>query len=108
MLADSCESAARAMRDPTPERVRDLINTVVDSKVADGQLDEAPLTLGEIARVKDQFVTILGGVVHRRIEYPETRHITKQSEGAPSEAEAEDAADEARAATVPVTSADDG
>jgi putative nucleotidyltransferase with HDIG domain len=76
MLADSCESAARAMQDPTPERVRELIDTVVAGKMADGQLDEAPLTLGEIARVKDQFVKILGGVVHRRIEYPETRHIT--------------------------------
>jgi putative nucleotidyltransferase with HDIG domain len=79
MLADSCESAARAMRDPTPERVRHLIDTVVGNKVADGQLDEAPLTLGEIARVKDQFVKILGGVVHRRIEYPETRHLTKST-----------------------------
>ncbi len=77
MLADSCESAARAMRDPTPERFRELINTVVDGKVADGQLDEAPLTLGEVARVKEQFVTILGGVVHRRIEYPETKHLTE-------------------------------
>ena len=98
MLADSCESAARAMRDPTPERVRDLINTVVDGKVADGQLDEAPLTLGEVARVKDQFVKILGGVVHRRIEYPETRHLTRQSEAGGTQAgasEAADAADEA-------------
>ena len=76
MLADSCESAARAMNDPTPERVRDLIDTVVAGKIADRQLDESPLTLSEIARVKDQFVKILGGVVHRRIEYPETRHIT--------------------------------
>jgi putative nucleotidyltransferase with HDIG domain len=79
MLADSCESAARAMRDPTPDRVRDLINTVVGNKVADGQLDEAPLTLAEIARVKDQFVKILGGVVHRRIDYPETLHLTQSA-----------------------------
>ncbi len=76
MLADSVESAARAMRDPTPERVRDLIDMVVGSKLADGQLDEAPLTLGEVSRAKEQFVKILGGVVHRRIEYPETRHLT--------------------------------
>ena len=76
MLADSCESAARAMKDPTPERVSHLIEKVVAGKVAGGQLDEAPLTLGEIARVKAQFATILGGVVHRRIEYPETKHLT--------------------------------
>jgi len=76
MLADSCESATRAMQGPDPDRVRDLIEMVVSGKVADGQLDEAPLTLGEIARVKDQFVKILGGVVHRRIEYPGTKHLT--------------------------------
>jgi cyclic-di-AMP phosphodiesterase PgpH len=76
MLADSCESAARAMKDPTPERVRDLIDTVVDGKIADGQLDEAPLTLREVALVKEQFINVLGGVVHRRIEYPETKHLT--------------------------------
>jgi hypothetical protein len=34
------------------------------------------MTLHEIARVKDQFVNILSGVVHRRIEYPATKHLT--------------------------------
>jgi len=76
MLADSCESAARAMQDPTPERVRDLINNIIEGKIADGQLDEAPLTLREIALVKDQFVSILSGLHHRRIEYPGTKHLT--------------------------------
>ncbi|MDH3205020.1 MAG: HDIG domain-containing protein [Gemmatimonadota bacterium] len=76
MLADSCESATRAMHDPTPERVRDLIDTVVQGKIADGQLDEAPLTLGDVAQVKEQFVSILAGVHHRRIEYPGTKHLT--------------------------------
>jgi hypothetical protein len=77
MLADSCESAARALQDPTPERVRDLIDAIVDAKIADGQLDEAPLTLREVALVKDQFVTMLSGIAHRRIEYPETKHLTE-------------------------------
>jgi cyclic-di-AMP phosphodiesterase PgpH len=97
MLADSCESAARAMQDPTPERVRDLIDTVVAGKVAEGQLDETPLTLAEIARIKEQFVKILGGVVHRRIEYPETRHITADGDGAREGSR--DAAARRRAAT---------
>ncbi|MGE0159116.1 MAG: HD family phosphohydrolase [Gemmatimonadales bacterium] len=79
MLADSSESAARVLQDPTPERVRDLIDAIVDAKIADGQLDDAPLTLREIALVKDQFVTMLAGIAHRRIEYPETKHLTEQS-----------------------------
>lgn len=87
MLADSCESATRAMQDPTPERVRHLIDTVVEGKVGDGQLDEAPLTLGEIARVKEHFVKILAGVVHRRIGYPETKHLTDRGQDDPGEGE---------------------
>jgi membrane-associated HD superfamily phosphohydrolase len=64
------------MQDPTPERVRDLIDNIVDGKIADGQLDESPLTLREVAQVKEQFVSILSGVHHRRIEYPGTKHLT--------------------------------
>ena len=76
MLADSCESATRALQEPTVPRLQDLINTVVDGKIADGQLEEAPLTLREVADVKAEFVKILSGVMHRRIEYPATRHLT--------------------------------
>ncbi|HSG46824.1 MAG TPA: HDIG domain-containing protein, partial [Longimicrobiales bacterium] len=81
MLADSVESATRAMQDPTAERIRDLIDSVVDGKVAAGQLDDAPLTLREITRIKDQFVKALSGVHHHRIEYPETRHLTESPAG---------------------------
>jgi len=81
MLADSCESATRAMKDPTPERVRDLIHTIVQSKISAGQLDEAPLTLRELALIEEQFAKILGGVLHRRIEYPATKHLTDAPEG---------------------------
>ncbi|NJD19353.1 MAG: HDIG domain-containing protein [Gemmatimonadetes bacterium] len=76
MLADSCESATRAMRDPTPERIRDLIHSIVQAKLESGQLDEAPLTLREMALIEEQFAKILGAVVHRRIEYPATKHLT--------------------------------
>ena len=80
MLADSCESAGRAMQEPTPERLRSLIDTIVDGKIAAGQLDEAPLTMREIAQIKDQFVSILSSVAHRRIEYPQTKHLTDAAE----------------------------
>lgn len=77
MLADSVESATRALKDPTPERIRTLIDSIVDTKVADGQLDDAPLTLREVAQIKGQFGKVLGGVYHHRIDYPQTRHLTE-------------------------------
>ncbi len=76
MLADSVESAARALQDPTPERIRDLIRSIVSTKMQGGQLDESPITLREVAEVEEQFVKVLSSVYHHRIDYPQTRHLT--------------------------------
>jgi hypothetical protein len=81
MLADSVESATRALQDPTPERIRGLIDSIVESKIADHQLDEAPLTLKEIAAIKEQFAKVLSGVYHHRLDYPQTRHLTERPGG---------------------------
>ncbi len=76
MLADSVESATRALQDPSPERVRELIRTIVDGKIRDGQLAEAPLTLREITTIQEQFAKVMGGMFHHRLDYPATKHIT--------------------------------
>jgi len=76
MLSDSLESATRALHDPTPERISDLVESLVDGKMADGQLDDAPLTLGEIRQIKDQLTKVLSGMYHQRIDYPATKHLT--------------------------------
>lgn len=96
LLADSVESATRALQDPTPERVRELIDSVVDGKIQDGQLEEAPLSLREIARIKEAFLKVLAGVYHHRVDYPSTRHLTGVREKAAPE-EAEEASEEAPA-----------
>lgn len=94
LLADPVESAARTLRDPTPERIRAMIDAIVDSRVADGQLDEAPLTFAQLSLVKEQFAKVLEAMYHRRIDYPETEHISKARDNAetaddePSEASA--------------------
>jgi len=81
MLADSVESAARALHDPTPERIRELVRSLVTSKMQAGQLDESPITLRELAQVEETFVKVLSGVYHQRIDYPQTRHLTEPPSG---------------------------
>jgi putative nucleotidyltransferase with HDIG domain len=73
MLADSLESAARVLPDPSPENIRKLVDRIVQAKMDAHQLDDTPLTLGELSRVKDQFVSVLTGMYHQRIDYPTTR-----------------------------------
>ncbi len=72
LIADSVESAARVLHDPTPEKIEELVDRIAANKIADGQLDEAPLTMREISMVKQQFVKVLSGMYHHRLDYPMT------------------------------------
>lgn len=85
MLADSVESATRALQDPSEDRVRDLVGSIVDSKIRDGQLSESPLTLREVKLIQEQFVKVLGGMYHHRLDYPATRHLTEVKKDGGSE-----------------------
>jgi membrane-associated HD superfamily phosphohydrolase len=70
MLADGVEAALRVLDDPTPEKVREAIDHLVRQRIEAGQLTEAPLTLAQLDRVKEEFVRVLAGVYHNRIDYP--------------------------------------
>jgi putative nucleotidyltransferase with HDIG domain len=69
-LADVCEAASRSMRRVTPQHLSELIEQVVRASVADGQLDEAPLTFDELARIKSSFNFTLLNMLHSRVAYP--------------------------------------
>jgi len=70
MLADSAEAAVRVLNDPSPDAVREAIEQLVQQKVASGQLDDAPLTLRDLDRVKREFARVMSGTYHKRIGYP--------------------------------------
>jgi hypothetical protein len=70
MLADGVEAAVRVLDEPSPARVRDAIAHLVRQRVASGELRDAPLTLAQLARVEEEFVRVLTGVHHSRIDYP--------------------------------------
>lgn len=70
MLADAVEAATRALADPTPERIRDVIERMVRQRLEQGQLSDAPLTLRELTQIKKEFARVLGGMYHGRVEYP--------------------------------------
>jgi putative nucleotidyltransferase with HDIG domain len=70
MMADSVESAARVLQDPTPERIRELVDRIVAGKIAAGQLDESPLTLRDIQTTREVLARVLSGMYHQRLDYP--------------------------------------
>jgi putative nucleotidyltransferase with HDIG domain len=72
MIADSVEAALRVLEDLTPHKIAEAIDHIVRSKVNAGQLAEAPMTLQQIEQVKAEFVRVLSGMYHNRIDYPES------------------------------------
>lgn len=70
MLADAVESASRTISDPSPDKIRELIERLVDARIEDGQLDQSPLTLRDLDVIQAEFARVLTGLYHHRIDYP--------------------------------------
>lgn len=73
MVADSVEGACRAVfqkEEASVEKIAGLVERVVGEKVADGQLSESDITLGDLTAVKAAMVEALVGYYHQRIPYP--------------------------------------
>lgn len=70
MLADACESTIRSLTDADPDKIENVINNIISSRINDGQLDDAPLTFKDINKIKESFFNILVGQHHKRIKYP--------------------------------------
>lgn len=69
-LADSVESASRSLEKPTPKKIDELIDNIFRDRLNDGQLDNAALTLADLAKIKRSFAATLHSMMHTRIEYP--------------------------------------
>lgn len=69
MLADACESAVRALKNPSTAQVEERIDKIIQQRIEDGQFDECPITFKDIEIIKQTFVRVLRGIQHSRIEY---------------------------------------
>ena len=81
-LADIVESASRSLSKPTPQKVEQLVNELIEERVADGQLDECELTLGDLRVIAERFRFTLMTMLHSRIAYPkgESKFATSREE----------------------------
>jgi putative nucleotidyltransferase with HDIG domain len=73
MLADALEASCRAIfqtEEPTPDAIEKVVNRIVDEKLEDGQLSEAPITMQELTKIRNAFLESLVGHYHQRIAYP--------------------------------------
>ncbi len=69
-IADSLEAAVRSMKEPTSEKIKKLVESIVEDKLKDGQFEECDISLKELKKVKAVMCETLNGIFHSRIEYP--------------------------------------
>ena len=72
MLADAVEAAVRSADDHSSEGIVRIVNKIVNDTVLEGQLNESDLSLRDIQKTKEAFTSVLQGIFHPRIKYPET------------------------------------
>lgn len=69
-IADSVEAAVRSMPEPTPEKIENLVHSITQDKLNDGQFNECDITVRELTIVEETLCATLNGIFHSRIEYP--------------------------------------
>jgi cyclic-di-AMP phosphodiesterase PgpH len=83
MLADSVEATVRSKAQNGKlfvnkseagatnggQTLEELINTIIDARVREGEIDETPLTIRDLALIKQTFLTSLQSIYHPRVDY---------------------------------------
>ena len=71
MLADSCEAATRASSDRGADTIRAIVTDTFRERIDEGEFDEAPISLRDLAVAREAYIATLTAVFHPRVEYPE-------------------------------------
>ena len=79
MLADGVEASVRSLDSRDEAAIRAMVSRIIQERVAGGQFDECDLTLRDIERIREAFVSQLLGMYHQRIAYPQNKIVELES-----------------------------
>ena len=82
MLADTVEAASRSLEKAAPNRIAEMVETLMRDKLLDGQLDHCPLTLEDLHEIRNAFVFSLTNILHGRNPYPRENPLAQPAAGA--------------------------
>ncbi len=77
MICEAIEAAVRSIKDPDIFKIEAMIDKIIKQRIEDEQLNECPLTLDELNKIKGTvdgttgMLPVLRGIYHIRIEYPD-------------------------------------
>lgn len=70
MLCDSIEAASRTLKEYSPKAFDEFVEKIVEVKTADGQFDNAEITIKDMGKIKEVLKNYLSQMYHERIAYP--------------------------------------
>lgn len=79
LLADVVEASSRTLDNPTPARIQRHVQALIYDVFSQGQLDHCDLTLKDLNAIAKNFIKILNGIHHHRIEYAENGASEKEN-----------------------------
>jgi hypothetical protein len=83
MLADGVEARVRAEHPKGDDELRAIVRNVIEYRQQAGQLENTPLTQGDLQDVIESFITTLRGTYHPRLEYPREQPAVGDAPTAP-------------------------
>lgn len=70
MIADASEAAARSLSNRSPEKVAELVGSIVEERMNLEQFVDCNITIRELNIVTQTVINQLAGVYHSRVKYP--------------------------------------
>ncbi|PCH69336.1 MAG: transmembrane HD family protein [Bacteroidetes bacterium] len=70
MMADSVEASARSIKEPTKQKLDELVDHIIDTQIFNNQFINSDITFSDIKNTKNIFKKMLQSIYHVRVEYP--------------------------------------
>jgi len=74
MMADAVEARSRTLDQYTDQSISEMVENMIDTQIADGQLKDAPISFRDVETVKKVFTEKIKNIYHNRITYPELKN----------------------------------
>lgn len=74
MMADTVEAASRSLADYSEKSIKEMVNRLIDTQVAEGYFRDCPITFRDIQYAKTVLIEKLKIIYHTRLSYPELKN----------------------------------
>ncbi|MEN6444545.1 MAG: HDIG domain-containing metalloprotein, partial [Candidatus Cloacimonas sp.] len=73
MLADIVESTTKSKTIENEKDIANIVDTTIHYLLKEGQFNEAPVTMKDLQKIKENFIPILESIYRKRLDYPEEK-----------------------------------